>query len=146
MNKQHIECRELDLDIDYPVMKKWWKEHWDTFPPQEIVSPNGVMVEIDGKQIITFGLLIVEGTSFALVGNLISDPNANKRELYISFKLGMEWFKEYSKKKNITVMYTLGNQKGLNKRYQEFGFRVAEQNMTSFIYNNEDIDVGWLTD
>ena len=41
-----IKCRRWNLDKDYPILKKWFKEHkWESVVPKEMLPPPGIIVE-----------------------------------------------------------------------------------------------------
>ena len=51
-----MQVRNWNLEKDYPTLVKWWKDWEFGVVPQDILPPDGIIVEEDGVPICAGGL------------------------------------------------------------------------------------------
>ena len=73
-----LKCRRWNLDKDYPILKKWFKEHkWESVVPKEMLPPQCIIVE-DNEPICALGLYFNKKVKFGYMYGIFSNPKIGK--------------------------------------------------------------------
>ena len=89
-----MQCRNWNLDNDYPYLVKWWKQHEFGQVPKECLPPDGIIIENNGIPICAGGLYCCTGTQFGFMEWIVIDKTIN-------FKLALQ--KRYIKYHNMKL-------------------------------------------
>ena len=79
--------RNWDRDKDYDTLVKWWTDWEFGVVPKECLPPAGIIVEVDGKPVCAGGIYFGEGTQFAFMEWIVTDKEAESRNVHKSLKL-----------------------------------------------------------
>ena len=82
-----MQIRNWNLDKDYDTLVKWWNDWKFGVVPKECLPPDGIIVESEGNPICAGGLYIGIGTQFAFMEWIVTDKNADKRQIHKALKL-----------------------------------------------------------
>ena len=131
-----IKCRRWNLDKDYPILKKWFKEHkWESVVPKEMLPPQGIIVE-DNEPICALGLYFNKKVKFGYMYGIFSNPKVGKIKLVKAMKMSVQEVKKLAKQKNIEIILTHTEEKALEKLYTKYGdMEYGEKNVKSYIMN-----------
>ena len=131
-----IKCRRWNLDKDYPILKKWFKEHkWESVVPKEMLPPQGIIVE-DNEPICALGLYFNKKVKFGYMYGIFSNPKVGKIKLVKAMKMSVQEVKKLAKQKNIEIILTHTAEKALEKLYTKYGdMEYGEKNVKSYIMN-----------
>ncbi len=131
-----IKCRRWNLDKDYPILKKWFKEHkWESVVPKEMLPLQGIIVE-DNEPICALGLYFNKKVKFGYMYGIFSNPKIGKIKLVKAMKMSIQEVKKLAKQKNIEIILTHTAEKALEKLYMKYGdMEYGEQNVKSYIMN-----------
>jgi hypothetical protein len=103
---------------DYPMFKAWWKAHgWEEVPPQ-MLSPDGIVIEQDGKTLCG-GWVISTNTQTALFEWIVKDPEVNGKRGAEALDTLIVTMKALAKQKGYTLYVTFTEHGGLTKRFTE---------------------------
>ena len=144
-----MNIREWKLDDDYDTLVKWWNE-WDFgVVPKECLPPAGIMVEDENGPICAGGLYIGEGTQFGFMEWIVSDKNANIRQVHKALGLCINSIMNMAQEKGMRLVYAVTGEEALHKRFTKYhGMELTENHAKTFlkdIYNGYD-DLEWISD
>jgi|TARA_R110001592_G_C12958378_1_gene732063 hypothetical protein len=131
-----IKCRRWNLDKDYPILKKWFKEHkWESVVPKEMLPPQGIIIE-DNEPICALGLYLNKKVKFGYMYGIFSNPKIGKIKLFKAMKMSIQEVKKLAKQENIEIILTHTAEKALEKLYTKYGdMEYGEKNVKSYIMN-----------
>ena len=145
-----MQVRLWDRDKDYPTLVKWWKDWQFGVVPKECLPPAGIIVEFEGKPICASGLYIGEGTQFGFMEWVVSDKQAESRNLHKSLKLCIVSIMTLAKDKGLKLVYTATKHEALGKRYQKYHeMMLTESTVKTFLRDldgNYKKDLEWIQD
>ena len=129
-----IKCRRWNLDKDYPILKKWFKEHkWESVVPKEMLPPQGIIIE-DNEPICALGLYLNKKVKFGYMYGIFSNPKIGKIKLFKAMKMSIQEVKKLAKQENIEIILTHTAEKALEKLYTKYGdMEYGEKNVKSYI-------------
>jgi len=132
-----MKYKEWDLDQDYPILEKWFKEHqWDSVIPKEMLPSLGVMIVEEKKEICAAGLYIDKNAKFGFMYGIFSNPNTGKIKLFKAMKMCLQEIKKQAIKNKLGMVYTITGDKALEKLYIQHGdMEYAEKNVKSYVMN-----------
>ena len=145
-----IKCRKWNLDKDYPILKKWFKEHkWESVVPKEMLPPQGIIVE-DNEPICALGLYFNKKVKFGYMYGIFSNPKIGKIKLVKAMKMSLQAVRELASTKGVEVIITHTAEKALEKLYTRHGgMELVEKNVNQYIMNlNKEKykNLDWITD
>ena len=142
--------RVWDLDQDYDTLVKWWNQWEFGVVPKECLPPDGIVVEVDGVPVCAGGLYIGVGTQFAFMEWIVTDKQADKRQVHKALKLCIDALIDLAKSKDMKLVYTATKERELHKRYEKYhNFVLAETNVHTFLRDLDgkySKDLHWISD
>ena len=145
-----MQVRLWDRDRDYDTLVKWWTEWEFGVVPKECLPPDGIMVEIDGTPVCAGGLYIGEGTQFGFMEWIVTDKQAEQRDVHNCLKLCIDSIMVLAKDKGIKLVYTATKEQALHKRYTKYhGMVLAESDVKTFLRDLDGSyskDLTWISD
>tara|TARA_B100000965_G_C19141947_1_gene562070 strand:+ start:56 stop:520 length:465 start_codon:yes stop_codon:yes gene_type:complete len=145
-----MQIRNWNLDKDYDTLVKWWNDWKFGVVPKECLPPDGIIVESEGNPICAGGLYIGIGTQFAFMEWIVTDKNADKRQIHKALKLCIDNLVELAKSKGMKLIYTATKERELHKRYTKYhDFVLAETNVHTFLRDLDgkySKDLLWISD
>jgi len=140
-----MQYRLWNLDQDYPILVKWWKDWEFGVVPQDCLPPDGIIVEEDGVPLCAGGLYIQpDKTKFAFMEWIVTDKQALPKQSHKSLRMCIDALIELAKDNGIKLIYTATKEEALHKRYVKFhNFIPAESNVKTFLL---DLDGGYAKD
>lgn len=145
-----MHSRKWNRKKDYDTLVKWWNQHEFGTVPQEVLPPDGIVVEKDGVPICAGGLYIGKGTKFAFMEWIVGNKEANKRDLHQALKVCIDAIFDLAKSKGMDLVFTTTGEEALQKRYTKYhGMDLTENSVKTFLkdikgntYNKMD----WIMD
>jgi hypothetical protein len=145
-----MQVRSWDRDGDYDTLVKWWTEWEFGVVPKECLPPDGIMVEIDGRPVCAGGLYIGEGTQFGFMEWIVTDKQAEQRDVHNCLKLCIDSIMRLAKDKGIKLVYTATKEQALHKRYTKYHDMVlTESDVKTFLRDLDGSyskDLTWISD
>ncbi len=145
-----MQVRLWDRDRDYDTLVKWWTEWEFGVVPKECLPPDGIMVEIDGTPVCAGGLYIGEGTQFGFMEWIVTDKQAEQRDVHNCLKLCIDSIMGLAKDKGIKLVYTATKEQALHKRYTKYhGMVLTESDVRTFLRDLDGSyskDLTWISD
>ena len=145
-----MQVRLWDRDRDYDTLVKWWTEWEFGAVPKECLPPDGIMVEIDGTPVCAGGLYIGEGTQFGFMEWIVTDKQAEQRDVHNCLKLCIDSIMGLAKDKGIKLVYTATKEQALHKRYQKYHqMLLTESDVKTFLRDLDGSyskDLTWISD
>jgi hypothetical protein len=145
-----MQVRLWDRDRDYDTLVKWWTEWEFGVVPKECLPPDGIMVEIDGTPVCAGGLYIGEGTQFGFMEWIVTDKQAEQRDVHNCLKLCIDSIMGLAKDKGIKLVYTATKEQALHKRYQKYHqMLLTESDVKTFLRDLDGSyskDLTWISD
>ena len=142
--------RNWDRDKDYDTLVKWWTQWEFGTVPKECLPPDGIIVEVDGKPVCAGGLYIGEGTQFAFMEWIVTDKEAESRNVHKSLKLCIDGIMKLAKDRGMKLVYTATKEQALHKRYEKYHDMVlTESNVKTFLRDLDGAyseDLTWISD
>ena len=131
-----IKCRRWNLDKDYPILKKWFKEHkWESVVPKEMLPPQGIIIE-DNEPICALGLYLNKKVKFGYMYGIFSNPKIGKIKLFKAMKMCMQEIKKQATKNKLGLVYTITGEPALDKLYTKYmGMQACENTVKSYVMN-----------
>jgi len=128
-----VEARKFDLSSDYDILFKWWRAH-GSFPPKpEHLSPNGIVVEVDGIPVAA-GFLYRTDSKICVFEFVVSDPEASKVNRHNALKTLIKIIQEVAKDLGYTLIYTSINIEAYIRKLKDAGFIEADRNQVHMFY------------
>lgn len=138
--------RLWQLNKDYPVLKKWFKDHnWESPIPKEVLPKLGIIID----DICAAGLHIDKSSKMGLMYGIFSNPNTSKIVLFKAMKECVEGIKELAKQKKLTYIYTITGEKALHKLYEKHLCLTKRENtINSYIIDltNKNKNLDWISE
>jgi hypothetical protein len=126
--------RLWNLEKDYDTLVKWWNQHEFGVVPQEVLPPDGIMIEKDGVPICAGGLYIGKGTRFAFMEWIVGNKEANKMDLHTGLKLCIDSIFVMAKDKEMDLVFTTTGEEALQKRYTKYhGMDLTENAVKTYL-------------
>ena len=145
-----MRVRFWDREQDYDTLVKWWTEWEFGAVPKECLPPDGIMVEIDGTPVCAGGLYIGEGTQFGFMEWIVTDKQAEQRDVHNCLKLCIDSIMGLAKDKGIKLVYTATKEQALHKRYQKYHqMLLTESDVKTFLRDLDGSyskDLTWISD
>jgi hypothetical protein len=145
-----MQVRLWDRDRDYDTLVKWWTEWEFGVVPKECLPPDGIIVEIDGTPVCAGGLYIGEGTQFGFMEWIVTDKQAEQRDVHNCLKLCIDSIMGLAKDKGIKLVYTATKEQALHKRYQKYHqMLLTESDVKTFLRDLDGSyskDLTWISD
>ena len=142
--------RPWDREKDYDTLVKWWTEWEFGTVPKECLPPDGIMVEIDGTPVCAGGLYVGEGTQFGFMEWIVTDKQAEQRDVHNCLKLCIDSIMGLAKDKGIKLVYTATKEQALHKRYTKYhGMVLTESDVRTFLRDLDGSyskDLTWISD
>jgi hypothetical protein len=140
-----MEHRNWNLDQDYPILVKWWKDWQFGVVPKDCLPPDGIIVEEEGVPICAGGLYIQpDKTKFAFMEWIVTDKAGNPKQTHKALRMCIDGIIDMAKQNGIKLIYTTTKVEALQKRYVKFHkFIPAESNVKTFLL---DLDGGYAKD
>tara|TARA_B110000459_G_C16161584_1_gene295343 strand:+ start:41 stop:505 length:465 start_codon:yes stop_codon:yes gene_type:complete len=142
--------RAWDRDKDYDTLVKWWTQWEFGTVPKECLPPAGIIVEVDGKPVCAGGIYFGEGTQFAFMEWIVTDKEAESRNVHKSLKLCIDGIMKLAKDRGMKLVYTATKEQALHKRYQKYHDMVlTESNVKTFLRDLDGAyseDLTWISD
>jgi len=142
--------RPWDREKDYDTLVKWWTEWEFGIVPKECLPPDGIVVEIDGTPVCAGGLYVGEGTQFGFMEWIVTDKQAEQRDVHNSLKLCIDSIMGLAKDKGIKLVYTATKEQALHKRYVKYHEMVlTESHVKTFLRDLDGSyskDLTWISD
>ncbi len=123
----------LFQESDYPTFQRWWEAHgWDAVPPQ-MLSPDGIVIEQDGKALCG-GWFISTNTQTALFEWIVKDPEVKGELAAEALDTLISMLKTLAKNQGYILYVTFLEHGGLTKRFTEkHGGQVGDKNLGTVI-------------
>lgn len=121
--------------FDQEMVNSWWKHHKSDLLPEDLLSSNGRVVELEGVPICA-GWLYQTDSSFSVLEWITANPEVKDREVRdgaLDFLLTD--MKSLARELGCRVIFSSLRLPCLIKRYLDHGFIVGDENMTNLIYN-----------
>ena len=129
-----MQYRIWNIEEDYSTLVKWWKDWKFGIVPKECLPPDGIIVEIDENPICAGGLYLCNGTTFGFMEWIVTDKQADPRNLHESLKLCIDSIMSLAKDKGLKLVYTATKHEALHKRYQKYHeMMLTESNVKTFL-------------
>ena len=142
--------RVWNIDQDYDVLVKWWKQWEFGVVPKECLPPDGIVVEVDGKPVCAGGLYIGVGTQFAFMEWIVADKEGSPRVLHKALILCIDEIMALAKAKGMRLVYTATKEESLHKRYVKYhSMHLTESNVKTFLRDFDESyskDLEWISD
>lgn len=120
--------RPIDFSKDYEILERWWKEHnWLPVHPSLLPKTGFIVDEVCA------GWLYKTDSAFALLEFVVSDKNAEKDRRDKALNILINSLLEEADKAGFKVVFTSLEHPKLIERYQKFGFKVTDKNMTNMV-------------
>jgi hypothetical protein len=142
--------RNWDRDKDYDTLVKWWTQWEFGTVPKECLPPDGIIVEVDGKPVCAGGLYVCDGTAFGFMEWIVTDKEAEPRNVHKCLKLCIDSIMKLAKDKGMKLVYTVTKEQALHKRYTKYHDMVlTESNVKTFLRDLDGScseDLTWISD
>jgi len=144
-----VKVRKWKLDSDYDTLKKWWNEWEFGVVPQELLPPDGIIVENDNKPICAVGVYFGKGCKFCMMDWLVKDKNASLKDSHKAIQLCIDELIKLVDNKGYKLIFTNTSDDSLMKRYTRLhGFKLTENSVRTFVkdVNNSYTDFEFVQD
>ena len=142
--------RAWDRDKDYDTLVAWWQAWGFGQVPKECLPPDGIIVEVDNKPVCAGGLYIGQGTQFGFMEWIVTDKQADAKNVHKCLKLCIDSIMKLAKAKGLKLVYTATKEQALHKRYQKYHDMVlTESNVKTFLRDLDGAysdDLTWISD
>lgn len=119
--------RQFSFLKDYPVISLWWEIHASYTPPAKYLSPNGIMVEVDGAP-VACGFMYNTDAAICVFEFVVSDPRASKEARDMALDLLIMAAIQWAKAKKYGMIYTSVGMAKYIQRLEQHGFVRADAN------------------
>jgi len=144
-----MNSRFWNLEKDYDILVKWWKQHEFELPvPKDVLPPLGIMIEEDNVPICTAGLYEdYKRTKFGFMFGLFTNPDIGKIKLYKAMNMCLQEINKLARVKNLGLVYTITGESALFKLYEKNNMTLVENNTRSYVMNVQQEnynDLRWI--
>ncbi len=118
---------------DYSMFTTWWKAHgWEEIPPQ-MLSPDGIVIEEDGKALCG-GWVISTNTQTALFEWIVKNPEVKGKQAAEALDALIRTLKALAKRRGYVLYVTFLEHGGLTKRFIErHGAQIGDKTLSTVI-------------
>lgn len=132
MSAIHIEV--FNAEAQYEMIASWWEHHRMQALPAALLPPLGHVVCFEGKPVAAcWAYMDNGGTGVALLGWIVSNPDAPNRVVYTSLAELVQFTLDRLKALNYRAVFCSLNVPGLVKMFESMGFVAGDTGSTHLI-------------
>ena len=146
-----MQVRNWNLEKDYPTLVKWWKDWEFGVVPQDILPPDGIIVEEDGVPICAGGLYFeTKKRKLGFMEWIVTNKQGLPKQTHKALRLCIDARIQLGKDNGVKMIYTYTKEEALHKRYTKYHKMIpAESNVKTFVLDldgNYAKDLTWISD
>lgn len=116
---------------DYEMIKSWWIEANEPFPPKELMTEDSTFIlEINNKPLMSV-MLLLTNSSLAWLTSFIKDPKF--KDSKEASKFITNYAENFAKEKGYKTILMFSYTDNLKQRYQNLGYIKSADNISSFV-------------
>lgn len=128
-----ITLREINLDVDHPVLSTWWEAHGWPVVPRAILPKLGVMA-MDGDLRVAAAFLYMDNSvGVSMLEWLVTNPDCTGKQSLGGIKAVIEFLAERALELDYGVMLTSCRQPGLARIYEHHGFAKTDEGVIHMV-------------
>jgi len=127
-----ISVRSFDLFQDMADVKGWWEASGWPVVPQDHLSTDGYIGEINGKKAVA-AWVYHTNSAFCWLEFVVMNPEVRGDERQAIFDHFINYMIEYTKGLGFKTLFLSTKNPGLIKRLEAKGFIASESGMTSVL-------------
>jgi hypothetical protein len=125
--------REINLDVDHPVLAVWWEAHKWPVVPRSVLPKLGV-VTLDGDLRVAAAFLYMDNSvGVCWLEWLVTNPDATGRQSLAGIAAVTEFLAERALEMNYGVMFTTCRQPALARIYERHGFGRTDEGVIHLV-------------
>lgn len=122
----------FNLDKDYNIVEKWWKDHSMDPVPKEVLTKFGFMAYNEKYPIAAYWLFPIIGSELCMHLFFISNPDSTKEERDEALDLLMYTVHGAAKDMGFTKLMTTTSLKTIEDRLLKHNYMLGDTNNKQF--------------
>jgi len=125
--------REINLDVDHPVLATWWEAHGWPVVPRAILPKLGVMALSGDMRVAAAFLYMDNSVGVSMLEWLVTNPDATGKQSLAAIGAVIGFLSERALEMDYGVMLTSCRQPGLARIYQHHGFEKTDEGVIHMV-------------
>jgi len=125
--------REINLDVDHPVLSVWWEAHGWPVVPRAILPKLGVMAMAGDLRVAAGFLYMDNSVGVSMLEWLVTNPDATGRQSLAAIGAVIGFLSERALEMDYGVMLTSCRQQGLARIFEHHGFAKTDEGIIHMV-------------